>query len=226
MIYSIQNTILEIDDFISSFNPGIYFIVSVAAIIFSCYMLYSIFVHRDFGERTKSEKVIFIPALVISLVFILDMILAGDVYPNLSAEKIARFFAEDLCKGKIREITKENAILAPEYRERFAKEWGLESKGFSDICGYSKADDFLLIEYHYKRSDLPYIEDCTVVLRTWDYLNVDEYIRKEEDLIERDIDFKIHLTKIGISSRFCGMYMRWRISGFYYTKSKAITIKE
>jgi len=222
MIYTIQNTILEIHNFISSLNFGIYFLVSVAAIIFSCYMLYSIFAHRNFGEKTKLKKVIFIPALLISMVFILDMVLAGDIYPNLSAEKMARLFAEDLCAGRTEEISKDkNKILAPNYHDAFTLEWTQKSKEFADIL--CQADDFIMLEYHYKYQNISNTENCTVVLRTSKILN----ISKNVDEIEQcDFDFEIRLTKVAIPSRFLGKYMRWRISAFSYTTSKPYTMKE
>ncbi len=223
MIYSIQNTILEIHDFISSFNPGIYFLVSAAAIIFSCYMLYSILI-GDFGERAKSEKVILIPALIVSLVFILDMILAGDIYPNLSAEKMARFFAEDLCKGKTQEIIKDrNRVFTPDYYEDFSLEWAEKSKEFADIQFQCDAADFFMVEYHYKSEVISYPESCSVILRTSKILN----IPKNPDEIEQcDFDFHMRLTKVAIPSRFLGNYVRWRIGNFSYTKSKPYTMKE
>ena len=224
MIYSIQNTVLEIHDFINSFNPGLYFLVSVAAIIFSCYMLYSIFAHRDFSKRAKSEKLIFIPALVISLVFILDLILAGDVYPNLSPEKVARFFAEDLCKGKIQEIIKDkNRVFTPDYHDNFSLEWAEKPKEFADIQFQCDAADFFMVEYHYKSGFISYPESCSVILRTSKILN----IPKNPDEIEQcDFDFHMQLTKVAIPSRFLGDYMRWRIGKFSYTKSKPYTMKE
>lgn len=222
MIYTIQNTILEIHNFISSLNFGIYFLVSLAAIIFSCYMLYFIFVHKKFGEKTKLEKIIFIPALLISIVFILDMILAGDIYPNLSAEKMARLFAEDLCAGRIEEIMKDkNKILAPNYHDAFTLEWTQKSKEFADIrC---EADDFIMVEYHYKFRNINNLESCTVVLQTFKILNIPKNV---DDIEQCDFDFEIALTKVAIPSRFLGKYMRWRISGFSYTTSKPYTMKE
>jgi len=43
-------------------------------------------------------------------------------YPNVSAEKLARLFAEHLNKGEVEEITKtQNKVLAPEYHGTFTK---------------------------------------------------------------------------------------------------------
>jgi len=140
MIHSIQNSILKIYNFILSLNFGSYFVVSVASIIFSCSMLYSIFFHRNFGKKNNLEKIIFIPALLISIVFISTITLAGDISPNLSAEKTARLFAEALCSGRIEEFSKDNAI-APNYHDAFTLKWNQKYNDFSDIqCG---ADDFI-----------------------------------------------------------------------------------
>lgn len=220
MLYSIQNSILKIYNFIGSLNFGIYFVVSVAAIIFSCSMLYFIFVHRNFGKKTNLEKIIFIPALLISVVFILNMTLAGDISPNLSAEKMSRLFAEALCSGRIEEVSKDN-IIAPNYHDAFTLEWNQKQKDFSDIqCG---ADDFIMVEYHYKYGNISKTEGCVVVLQTSKILN----ILKGVDEIELcDFDFEIHLTKVAIPSRFLGKYMRWRIIDFSYVKSETYTMKE
>jgi len=220
MFYSIQNSILKIYNFIGSLNFGIYFVVSITAIIFSCSILYSIFVHRNFGKKTNLEKIIFIPTLLISVVFILNMTLAGDISPNLSAEKMARLFAEALCSGRIEEVSKDN-IIAPNYHDAFTLEWNQKHKDFSDIqCG---ADDFIMVEYHYKYGNISNTEDCVVVLQTSKILN----ILKSVDEIELcDFDFEIHLTKVAIPSRFLGKYMRWRIIDFSYVKSETYTMKD
>jgi len=220
MFYSIQNSILKIYNFIGSLNFGIYFVVSIAAIIFSCSMLYSIFVHRNFGKKTNLEKMIFIPALLISVVFILNMTLAGDISPNLSAEKMARLFAEALCSGRIEEISKGN-IIAPNYHDAFTLKWDQKYKDFSDIqCG---SDDFIMVEHHYKYGNISNTESCVVVLQTSKILN----ILKGVDEIELcDFDFEIHLTKVAITSRFLGKYMRWRIIDFSYVKGETYTMKE
>ena len=220
MLYIIQNSILKIYNFIGLLNFGTYFVGSVAAIIFSCSMLYSIFVHRNFGKKTNLEKVIFIPALLISVVFIVNMTLAGDISPNLSPEKMARLFAEALCFGRIEESSKDN-IIAPNYHDAFTLEWNQKHKDFSDIqCG---ADDFIMVEYHYKYGNISNIESCVVVLQTSKILN----ILKSVDEIELcDFDFKIHLTKVTITSRFLGKYIRWRIIDFSYVKSETYTMKE
>ena len=220
MFYSIQNSILKIYNFIGSLNFGIYFVVSIAAIIFSCSMLYSIFVHRNFGKKTNLEKMIFVPALLISVVFILNMTLAGDISPNLSAEKMARLFAEALCSGRIEEVSKGN-IIAPNYHDAFTLKWDQKYKDFSDIqCG---SDDFIMVEHHYKYGNISNTEGCVVVLQTSKILN----ILKGVDEIELcDFDFEIHLTKVAITSRFLGKYMRWRIIDFSYVKGETYTMKE
>jgi len=85
-------------------------------------MLYSIFFHRNFGKKTNLGKIIFVPALLISMIFILNMTLARDISPNLSAEKMARLFAEALYSGRIEEFSKDNAI-APNYHDAFTLKW-------------------------------------------------------------------------------------------------------
>ena len=220
MPYIIRSSILKIIDFIRSLNFGTYFVVSVAAIIFSCSILYSIFVHKSFDKKTNLEKIIFIPALLISVVFILNMTLAGDIFPNLSAEKMARLFAEYLCSGKIEEVSKDN-VIAPSYLNAFTLKWNQKHNDFSDI--QCRADDFIMVEYHYKYENVSNIEGCVVVLQTSKILN----ILKSVDEIELcDFDFKIHLTKIAIPSRFLGKYVRWRIIDFSYVKSETYTMKE
>ena len=220
MPYIIRSSILKINNFIGSLNFGTYFVVSVAAIIFSCSMLYSVFFHRNFGKKTNLEKIIFVPALLISVVFILNMTLAGDISPNLSAEKMARLFAEALCSGRIEEVSKDN-IIAPNYHDAFTLEWDQKYKDFSEIqCG---SDDFTMVEYHYKYGNISNTESCVFVLQTSKILN----ILKSVDEIELcDFDFEIHLTKIAIPSRFLGKYVRWRIVDFSYVKGETYTMKE
>ena len=239
MIYKIQSTILRIHEFkdsITSLNFGIVFILSLAAFIFSIYCIYSVFISKDFGNRSKVEKIIFPPALVLSLVFILDLILAGDIYPNLSAEKLARLFAESLCDDEIEEFTdwknKDTdrcKVLTAEYRDQFFKDWKEKSKEFTDI--HSSADDFDLIEYHYKHLNITDFEKCLVIIRSSKILNALEILNmKERDAFDKilhiDYDFEIGLIKVPIPSRFLGNYMRWRIFSFAYEKSKPYTMKE
>jgi hypothetical protein len=220
MPYIIRSSILKIYNFIGSLNFGTYFVVSVAAIIFSCSMLYSIFVHKNFGKKCNLEKIIFIPALLISVVFILNMTLAGDISPNLPAERMARLFAEALCSRRIEEISKDN-VIAPSYLNAFTLKWNQRYSEFSDIqCG---ADDFIMTEYHYKYDNINNDKSCVVVLQTSHILN----FPKSVDEIELcDFDFQIHLTKVAIASRFLGKYMRWRIIDFSYVKSETYTMKE
>ena len=220
MPYIIRNSILKIIDFIGSLNFGTYFVVSVAAIIFSCSMLYSIFVHKNFGKKSNLEKIIFIPTLLISVVFILNMTLAGDISPNLSAEKMARLFAEALCSGRIEEVSKDNFI-APNYHDTFTLEWNQKYKDLNDI--QCEADNFTMTEYHYKYENVSNIESCVVVLQTSHILNLPKSIDETELC---DFDFKIHLTKIAIASRFLGKYVRWRIIDFSYVKSETYIMKE
>jgi hypothetical protein len=220
MPYIIRSSILKIYNFFLSSNFGSWIVVSFAAIIFSCLMLYSIFVHKNFGKKTSLEKIIFIPALLISIVFISTMTLAGDIFPNLSAEKMARLFAEALCSGRIEEVSKGN-IVAPNYHDAFTLEWNQKHKEFSDIqCG---ADDFIMVEYHYKYGNISNTEGCVVVLQTSKILNI---LKGVDEIELRDFDFEIHLTKVAILSRFLGKYMRWRIIDFSYVKSETYTMKE
>lgn len=150
------------------------------------------------------------------------MVLAGDIYPSLSAEKMARLFAEDLCAERVQEISKDkNKILAPNYHDAFTLEWAQKSEEFADIL--CQADDFIMVEYHYKHRNISNPENCTVRLRTSKILNISKNVNEIEQC---DFDFEIHLTKVAIPSRFLGKYMRWRISGFSYTTSKPYTMKE
>jgi hypothetical protein len=220
MPYIIRSSILKIYNFIGSLNFGTYFVVSVAAIIFSCSMLYSIFVHKNFGKKSNLKKIIFIPTLLISVVFILNMTLAGDISPNLSAEKMARLFAEALCSGRIEEVSKDNFI-APNYHDTFTLEWNQKYKDLNDI--QCEADNFTMTEYHYKYENVSNIESCVVVLQTSHILNLPKSIDETELC---DFDFKIHLTKIAIASRFLGKYVRWRIIDFSYVKSETYIMKE
>jgi len=222
LIYTIQNTILKFHDFISSLNSGIYFLVSVAAIIFSSCVLYSILFGKSFGEKSKLEEILFVPALAVSLVFILDMILAGDIYPNLSGEKIARLFAESLCNGRIEEITdRKNKLISPDYHDKFTADWSQKYKELINI--HCDADDFLLVEYHYEHLNISSPEKYMVVLRTSKIVNIPQKI---DDITQCDYDFKISLIRVPIPSRFLGNYVRWRINSFSYKKSEPYTMKE
>ena len=220
MPYIIRDSILKINTFIHSLNFGSCIVVSIAAIIFSCSMLYSIFVHKNFVKKTNLEKIIFIPALLISIIFILNITLAGDIYPNLSAENMARLFAEALCCGSIEEFSKDN-VIAPNYHDAFTLKWNQKYKDFSDI--QCRADDFIMTEYHYKYGNISNPESCVVMLQTSHILNFPKSIDETELC---DFDFKIHLTKVAIASRFLGKYMRWRIIDFSYVKSETYTMKE
>ena len=220
MPYIIRSSILKICNFIGSLNFGTYFVVSVAAIILSCSMLYSIFVHKNFSKKSNLEKIIFIPTLLISVVFILNMTLAGDISPNLSAEKMARLFAEALCFGRIEEARKDNFV-APNYHDAFTLKWNQKHKDFSDI--QCEADNFTMTEYHYKYDNISNAESCVVVLQTSHILNLSKSIDETELC---DFYFKIDLAKIAIASRFLGKYVRWRIIDFSYVKSETYTMKE
>ena len=220
MPYIIRSSILKIYNFFLSSNFGSWIVVSFAAIIFSCLMFYSIFVHKNFGKKTNLEKIIFIPALLISIVFISTMTLAGDIYPNRSSEDMARLFAATLCSGSIEEFSKDN-VIAPNYHDAFILKWNQKCKDFSDI--QCRADDFIMTEYHYKYGNISNPESCVVMLQTSHILNFPKSIDETELC---DFDFKIHLTKVAIASRFLGKYMRWRIIDFSYVKSETYTMKE
>lgn len=222
--FQIKTTILGINDYIQSLNFGIFFLVSVAAIAFSSYVFYSILVDKTFRKKSKLEKILFASAVAISLVFILQIILAGDIRPNLSAEKIARLFGESLCNGRTEEITERiNRVLTDGYHDRFFTDWGEKSKEFTDI--QSSADEFDLIEYHYKNLNMNDSERCTVIIQTTKILNIAE-AEDADDILQSDYNFIIGLTKVSIPSRFLGNYMRWKISSFSYKKSMPYTMKE
>lgn len=167
----------------------------------------------------RLEKVAFGAAVVLSLVFAVVMILAGDVYPNVSPERMARLFAERLSKGKVEDITQtENKIFTPEYYERFVNDWNRVPKQILPVQW--DADDFGLIEYHYLNRNIDRLETCKVVLRAVRNLNL------LSDLEFRDVDFEIILTKTLINSRFLGSYPRLRISGFSFSMGKPYKFKE
>jgi hypothetical protein len=82
---------------------------------------------------------------------------------------------------------------------------------------------FFLIEYHYESKGIGGHENCRVVLQTSDFSKIPNNIH---DLEQFDIDIEIRLSKVSIPSRFLGNYVRWRIGGFSYTKSKPYKMKE
>lgn len=226
MIYKIQNIILDLYEFLTSIHEGIVAVLFLVAIFYSLYMIYSLW-NKEWNERTRIEKIFFIPSLGISLLFIALLIFAGDVHPNISAENTARLFAEDVCFGRIEDITKDrDRILTPAYYDNFINEWNREYKNFSDI--QCDANNFLLVEYHFKQRDFAEPEKCLVVLRTSDFLtDIFELPSKEPNEIEFcDYDFEIYLMKVALDSRFLGKYMRWRVNDFSYLKSEPYTIKE
>jgi len=239
LIDKVHYTILRIHEFlysIAALNFGTFFILSLAAIIFSIYCINSFFINKDFSTKSKLEKIMFPPALVFSLVVILDLILAGDIYPNLSAKNMARSFTETLCYGDIEELTdpknKETdrcKVLTVEYRNQFYKDWKERSKEVSDI--ESDSEYFDLIEYNYSHLNITDPERCFIRLRTSKIINIPEILNmKEGDILNKilnvDYDFKVDLIKVPIPSRFLGNYMRWRIFSFSYEKSKPYTQKE
>lgn len=78
MIDKIQHLILKFFEFLDSINLGFYFLISLAAIIYSCFTLHSVFFRKNFREKTTVQKLVLISALTISLIFISHIILAGD----------------------------------------------------------------------------------------------------------------------------------------------------
>jgi hypothetical protein len=140
LLSTIQNKILEFHDIIGSLNFALYFLVSITAIVFSLCVLTQIFHKKGFGMMSRSKKLIFAAAALISIIFTLDMILAGDIYPSLSPESMARSFAKHLSNGEVEEITIKNKVLAPEYHGAFASGWQHASEDLARI--QCEAKDF------------------------------------------------------------------------------------
>lgn len=231
MIYEAQEYILRIHEFIHSFGVPIVIFGTIAAVVYSGYMLRSLFVIKDFREKSKVEKAILVPALTLSIFFPIDLILAGDIYPNLSAKMMVRTFAVQLSEGRMEDIVKEeNKILAPDYHNEFVEQKALILKDFKNVA--SNPDDLDIIEYHCKYPhrklqlptrpiDLSEPERCRVVLRAIQFIS-----SKGEKRLLRNIDLDIDLTMVVIPSRFLGNYLRWRVSGLSYAKSEPYKIRE
>lgn len=85
-------------------NVGLYLIVGVAAVIYCCVQLPKVLARRTGRRMPVREKVTFVLAAAVSVIFGLDFLLAGDVYPKFAPEEMARLFAETLSKGRIEDI--------------------------------------------------------------------------------------------------------------------------
>lgn len=222
MKFKIQNYLLKLNEF-TDFLGGIYFLVAIASIIFSIYMLKSIFFNKDFKEKRKLEKIFFIPAAIISLIFIINLTLCGDITPKLTAEEMARRFAYKLCDGSEFIYNYDNKIFTQEYQKKFYDNWEKKLRGTKVFDYNPDGPEFEMIEYHYERKKFAGFEKCEVILETSKCVEV-----SGEPLLAifRDIYFHIQLTKIPTQSKYLGNYMRWRISGFDYSKSKPYALKE
>ena len=186
-------------------------------------MLKSIFFNKDFKEKQKLEKIFFIPAAIISLIFIINLTLCGDITPKLTAEEMARRFAYRLCDGSEFIYNYGNKIFTQEYQKKFYNDWEKKLRGTKVFDCNPDVSEFEMIEYHYERKKFTGYEKCKVILETSKFVEV-----SAEPLLAIfcDIYFHIQLTKIPTQSKYLGNYMRWRISGFNYSKSKPYTLKE
>lgn len=219
----IQNTIFKLHDFIGTLNFGMVVIISISAIIFTINMLYSIIINKDFQQKTQIHKFLFMITLVISVIFIVYIIFAGDIYLNLSAEEETRYFAERLCYGEFQEIYTNDSYLTPEYKDIFPIEINKKLSIFKDGKLQCDADMFFLIESHFYRGDLGTPDSCLIVLKSTDIINIQNGI---ENSIHYDYYYKIKLKKVLFYSRFIGPYLRWRINDFSFIVSEPYTFKE
>jgi hypothetical protein len=215
MTLPIQDTILRIVEFTHALGR-LYFLICIVSIVFSIYVVYSLFVKRDFKGKTRPTKALSVAAIVISIFSLIEIILAGDLTRDISPEETARTFGGMLSQGvDLRDY--KDKVFTPSYQTTFFDKW--EDK-LEELVGCNP--DFEVIEYHYKSDNVHHLEEFQVVLSTSKLLHESE---KVENSRFSDYLFHIHLNRIPISSRFLGNYMRWRINGFSYTTSEPYTLK-
>lgn len=221
MIGTIQNYILEYYLFINSLNFGVYFIATIASII---YLI--IFICTKNEPKSKLKKIIFVPALLVSLTFILGMIIAGDIRSEFSAEKTARIFLGELCNDGIENIIEnKNKVFTPNYCEQFVDYWKHDFKKIRNICCDAFGEDFFLVEKHYELLNIGIPQQCMVVLEITHFLNLPD-IKKDADIVQCDYYFRIDLKKLAVKSRFLGNYLIWKIDSLSYDKSEPYSMKE
>jgi hypothetical protein len=215
VILTIQDTILRIVEFTHTLG-GLYFLICIVSIVYSIYVVHSLFVKRDFKGKTKSAKALSVAAIVISIFCLIEITLAGDVTHDMSPEETGRAFGGMLSQGADLHDYRDK-VFTPGYQTNFFDEW---ENNLEELVGCNP--DFDLIEYHYKSGNVRHLEEFQVVLRTSKLLHESEKIEASRF---SDYWFHIHLNRIPISSRFLGNYMRWRISAFSYTTSEPYTLK-
>lgn len=187
-------------------------------------IIYSInYLAKKTKQKSKIEKIIFIFAISLLIIFILELVIAGDLEPNVSAEKTARWFAKYLCDGTLKVNDKlKKRILDHDYIKEFDQQI-LEFEHKASFKFEVKADDFHKVEEHYYWYFPEHPPKYIFVLETSEIV---EILKKLRDVLMYDIHIKINLKLVLLSSRFLGKYKRWHVCGFSITKSKPYKFKE
>lgn len=174
--------------------------------------------------KSKLKKIIFVPALLVSLTFILGMIIAGDIHSEFSAEKTARVFLSELCSGRIEGVIEhKNYFFTPDYCEKFVENWENDFKEIGDVI--CESEDFILVEKHYELLNISFPQQCMVVLESTHFLNLPD-IKKASDIMQCDYYFRIDLKKIRVPTRYLGDYLVWKVDHFSYEKSDPYSLDE
>lgn len=224
MIRALRAFALATHDFLNTWPVyGFVFLLLLFGGWCCCYYAYLV-LRRCPGEQhdplTRTDKVAFVVFLAISLTWVLDWILAGDLYEDHPPEIVARLFACAFCNGRLHEgASGMGYYVAPAYQEAFAQKWCAKGKEFSRALPPEPAR-FELVEEHYEQ------EKCFIVLRAGMLLKVSSRTAARFLTVTKDgrafvqHDLEICLERTPLQSRFLGQYLRWRVRDLHCTRSE------
>ena len=239
-------TIFATSDLVN-WHFGLFFVLSVAAIIFVASELHRIVFRKELHEISRAEKIMFVPASGIVLVFLLMMTVAADVPPDFGPEKTALLFGEDLCAG---DADAAGCLVEPNYRGTSYVDWIEEHEEWRGIPSphpdepaIPSTSPWLYKGCEHKLTEAADHIDCTIVLSTMKRADEeateqllrsaieselgDGLFRQTMDQIEYcDVYFEIRLSKVRIPTRFLGVRACWRVTNFSYTEGDPHTMKQ
>lgn len=217
------DNIFVINDFLHSFQLLV-FIIGIASFIFSIYVVTSISRKSQGDKISTTEKVIFLPALSIPFIALLNLVVAGDIAPNITAEVIARDFSYLSTIGQVEKFNKQ--FLSRNIQTSFIKNYKTKYKEISTLrC---LPDDFSLLEYRYKSGGIRKLDTCYVILSTQEIVDIDtsKATNTSESIRFRDRTFSLTLVKAILTSRFLGNYSRWVIDDLSYHSGQPYLLKD
>ena len=187
-------------------------------------MITSISRKSKFEKVSTAEKVIFLPALSISFIALLNLVVAGDIPANLTAEAIARDFSYLSSIGKVEKFNRQ--FLSKNFQTSLLKNYKTEYKEVSTL--HCLPDDFSLLEYRYKSCEIGKPDTGYVILGTQEIVDIDtsKATHTSESIRFRDWTFRLTLVKAILTSRFLGNYSRWVIYDFSYHSGQPYLLKD